>query len=158
MIKLYQTIHVTDDFKNGNCLQTAIACLFEIPINNVPHFVEYDNWVLELIKFIISSEKYDFNGVFYNKNVFKSEKAKMSLEDLPTSNGIDGYFVGVVYSPKWYNPEHEKKASHAVIIDNKYNIVHDVNYNNKDISSYPEADIIGFNGILNAYNIIPRNI
>ncbi len=44
-------------------------------------------------------------------------------------------------------------CTHAVIIDKNYNIVHDPNHNNEGLSSYPMAEELGYNGIINIYLI-----
>jgi hypothetical protein len=32
------------NFKVGNCLQAAVASLFELPLQRVPHFAAYEDW------------------------------------------------------------------------------------------------------------------
>lgn len=37
----------------GNCLQAAVASLLDLPIDDVPHFVETDDWEGSLIAFLL---------------------------------------------------------------------------------------------------------
>jgi hypothetical protein len=44
MIEVTQTIlHLETPGRYGNCLQAAVASLLELPIEDVPHFAQYDN-------------------------------------------------------------------------------------------------------------------
>lgn len=41
-----------DDFQRGNCLQAAIASVFELPLEDVPHFVGHEDWWGELERWL----------------------------------------------------------------------------------------------------------
>jgi hypothetical protein len=41
MIPVYQTIFGN---KNGNCVQACVASILELPLSDVPHFLEYNDW------------------------------------------------------------------------------------------------------------------
>ncbi len=69
--------------------------------------------------------------------------------------GVDGYFYASVYSPKYYNPNDNPPVTHAVIIDKNLNIIHDVNPENSNVITYPEADKLKYNGILDVFMINP---
>lgn len=45
MIPVTQTIlYQTDSVVLGNCLQAAVASIYELPIDAVPHFVQFEKW------------------------------------------------------------------------------------------------------------------
>lgn len=136
MKPVYQTII---GMEHGNCMQAAIASLFELPLEDVPNFRELDDPNHHLMQFGLD-KKYELVGTIYNTGVKTIDRLKD--DDIV---GINGYFYAVVYSPKFYD---EFKGKHAVIIDKNYNIVHDPNPDNKGITKYPEADKLGYNGIL----------
>lgn len=49
MIPVHQTITAASGADlPGNCLQAAVASIFELPLDAVPHFVTYPNWPLKL--------------------------------------------------------------------------------------------------------------
>lgn len=162
MIKVYQTIV---DRGHGNCMQAAIASLFDLPLEAVPNFKEFgSDWWREMMNFV-RSQGYEFDGTLYNYNQYRIINKR---EGLPTAKGlrsrfhkiksmegVNGYFYASVYSPKYYNPDDKPPATHAVIIDKNYNIVHDVNPNYANITGYPEGKKLGYNGILSIYMINP---
>lgn len=52
MIPTTQTILAGDPSGiPGNCLQAAVAALLEMPLGDVPHFVEHDDWLERLVAF-----------------------------------------------------------------------------------------------------------
>lgn len=149
MTPVFQTIV---DPGKGNCMQAAIASLFDLKLEEVPNFVEHKEWFPVLYKFI-ESQGAEFDGTLYNhgKDVlpeFRVEKIK----DLP---GINGYFYAAVYSPKYWNKDKEEchQITHAVIVDKDLNIVHDPNLEYDGLTKYPMADELGHNGILCVYMI-----
>ncbi len=38
--------------KNGDCLRAVICSMLEIPDDGIKNFVEYDNWIEELYRFV----------------------------------------------------------------------------------------------------------
>lgn len=56
MIRLHQTQFGKP---RGNCFATCLACILEIPLDDVPNFCEHDNWRDETDKWL---EPY---GLFY---------------------------------------------------------------------------------------------
>lgn len=49
MIPVIQTIFPTDkEPMRGNCYQACLASIFEMPLDQVPHFMEYKNWTEHL--------------------------------------------------------------------------------------------------------------
>lgn len=163
MIKIYQTII---DKGHGNCMQAAIASLFEVPLETVPHFLEHgENWFSIMYEFI-NKQGYDFDGTLYNYNRWRIINKR---EGVPTAKGlrnrfnkikkmegVKGYFYASVYSPKYYDPNEKSPTTHAVIIDKNFNIVHDVNPNNNNLICYPESKLLKYNGILDIYMINPK--
>jgi hypothetical protein len=64
-------------------------------------------------------------------------------------------FFASVLSPKYFNYTSGFTATHAVLIDKDYNIVHDPNPAYQEILNYPLANLLGYNGILDVYLINP---
>ncbi len=161
MIKVYQTIV---DKGHGNCMQAAIASLFELPLEQVPNFIELgDKWFSEMYNFC-KSQGYTINGTLYNYNRYRiinkktghtTAPFKTRFCNLKKMEGVRGYFYASVYSPKYYNPNENPATTHAVIIDKNLNIVHDVNPNYSENIVYPETKKLKYNGILDVYMINP---
>jgi hypothetical protein len=164
MNKVYQTIIGSNKSEvRGNCMQAAIASLFEMELNDVPNFIEYDsNWFDEMYKFL-QENGYEYNGTLYNYKKFQLESDEpldvdadewnKKLERIKDMDGIDGLFFASVLSPKYYVKEDLPHCTHAVIIDKNFNIVHDVNKGYVDIEKYPESDFLGYNGIIDVWLI-----
>ncbi len=168
MIKVYQTIV---DRGHGNCMQAAIASLFSKRLDEVPNFIEFkDGWFKPLYDFV-HSQGYSYQGYLHNKkhsilstpthqcyNVEKFHRpVLMTKKRLYREEGVNGYFYASVLSPKYfsYTPT-GFTASHAVIIDRDYNIVHDLNPGYKDILKYPLASLLDYNGIFNVMLLNPK--
>ncbi|MFC1418582.1 hypothetical protein [Streptacidiphilus cavernicola] len=50
MAEVTQTIlHGDPQGRQGNCLQAAVASLLDLPLDDVPHFVEADDWTACLV-------------------------------------------------------------------------------------------------------------
>ena len=146
MIKVFQTIV---DKGHGNCMQAAVASLFELPLEAVPHFLEYrDKWFETFYNFV-REQGYEFDGTLYNYNQWRiinkrlgRETAKglrTRLNKIKKMEGVGGYFYASVYSPKYYDTKDNPPTTHAVIIDKNLNIVHDVNPSNNGMIIYPET-------------------
>lgn len=144
---LYQT---TDK----NCMQTAVASLLDLEISKVPDFSKTEHPNYEEYKFLLK-RGYDIECTIYNTNVNKMEGDSTDYTDdfnvIKEMDGIDGYFYGVVMSPKFYNPKlpvyDQNQIHHAVIIDKHLNIVNPIREEYKNID-FPLSDKIGYNGIL----------
>ena len=164
MKKVFQTVV---DKNKGNCMQAAMASLFDKELDEVPNFIEQYNW-WEVMEKFVESEGYEFSDMLYNFKFtslihFKSdcfEKPRYvyeySVGELSTKNGeeykyngVNGLFYATVCSPK--NFDFNQHCYHAVIIDRFCNVIHDPNPEYKDILQYPFADLIGYNGIVNVY-------
>lgn len=149
MKKVYQTII---NKTKGNCMQAAFASLFELPIEKVPDFISMseDVWFKSMCNFI-KDQGYEFRGSLYNPNDLKN--GRNDFDRLKNYKGVNGYHFAAVYSPKYYKNKDKSPVTHAVIVDNDLNIVHDVNPNNKDLKEYPEKEKLKYNGILYVYII-----
>ena len=116
MTPVYQTII---DKGHGNCMQAAIASLFDEKLENVPNFIEMgDDWFYNLRKFY--KEKGYPHGCF--SPIKDIELTKKVLE---YDGGINGYWYASVPSINL-----GEGSTHAVIIDKEMNVVHDPNPNN----------------------------
>lgn len=159
MKEIYQTII---EKNHGNCMQAAFASLFNDELDNVPNFIELDNWFESMCEYA-KSKGYQYDGILYNlkwnklknpkHNVFNKEsrgKTSMSLSVLKNYEGVDGLFYAGVCSPKLFN--WNDPCYHAVIVDKDCNIVFDPNpiYKNK-INKYSFSDFIGYNGVIDVY-------
>lgn len=128
---------------NGDCIQAVFASLFEKELDEVPKFIELkEDWFQAILDFC-NDQGYSYNATLYNNNLSNPEFT--TLDEVKYSEGIDGLFYAGVRSPKFWK---EGGGTHAVIIDKDFNIVHDPNPLYKDIESYPDADILGYNGII----------
>lgn len=125
MKKVFQTII---DKGNGNCMQATVASLFELPLDEVPHFLELGDKGMSVYMQFFMDRGYDItfchrtvkSGLWELKNLAKFDK------------GIGGYRIASVPSQTY------EGVSHAVIVDNDLNIVHDPNPNQKCIGLDPE--------------------
>ena len=125
MEKVYQTIV---DKEHGNCMQAAVASLFDLELSEVPNFIEHgENWYNVFDDFI---RKYGYEPNYISGNVH--ELYKIARFD----NGVNGYFYGVVNSQTF------EGITHAVIVDRYLNVVHDPNPNQKALS-LSIYDVIG---------------
>ena len=159
MIKVYQTIV---DRGHGNCMQAAIASLLELPLEEVPHFLEHGCDWFEVFYNYLKEHGYNYKGMLHNYNQYRiinkrknvpTAKVRGNMGRVKKYEGVNGYFFASVYSPKYYDPNDSPSTTHAVIVDRNFNIVHDVNPTNKNLKEYPEAKKLKYNGLLNIYLI-----
>lgn len=53
MAEVTQTILLGDaSGRQGNCLQAAVASMLDLPLDEVPHFVEAEDWWTALVSFV----------------------------------------------------------------------------------------------------------
>ena len=98
----------------GNCLETCLASIFEIPIVDVPS-LRHTNWFPTL-----------FNWLNSNNHTFQGT---LTPPQIPTySIGINGYFIVAGNSPRGSHI----KGGHAVIFKNGI-MVHDPHPDNTGI-------------------------
>ncbi len=169
MKKVYQTIV---DPGKGNCMQAAIASLLNLDLEEVPDFKAMgDKWHTEMFNFL-RKKGYDMLGTLYNPRhqaadsydwyvEMSKEKGEPALlphnrfNELKDMEGVDGYFFATVFSPKYYDPMSVKQITHAVIIDQFFNIVNPVNEGYEGMKKFPLHDLIGYNGVINLFMIEP---
>lgn len=134
--------------QRGDCLRATIASLLELPLEEVPHFVEHDDYFGVLCDFM-SKHGYEYSNYAINPNRDMEQSVKETYEhfngELWEGGSVGGFYEATVYSPKLYTKE--KPVCHAVVIDKHFNIVHDPNPNYKGVK-YPEQDEIGYNGVI----------
>lgn len=167
MKKIYQTIIDKD---NGNCMQATIASLFNKELNDVPNFIEYGQLCYDKMEEYINSLCYTISGMLWNKNYnrlvdptyacFRKEKwytpSMLTYKNLKQYDGVNGYFMASVLSPKYFNFGSGFNNSHCVICDSKCNIVHDPNPENINIIKYPLSSLLNYGGIINI-TLIKKN-
>lgn len=165
MKKVFQTI---TDSGHGNCMQAAMASIFDMELEDVPNFIEFKNWFEPMKQFILE-RGYKYEGMLHNKQFsfltsptyecFHEKKwykpAIMTRKKLYKHEGINGLFYASVLSPRFFNYTSGFTATHAVIIDKDYNIVHDPNPAYQEILCYPLADLLKYNGIISLDIINP---
>lgn len=164
MKKVFQTVVGKG---HGNCMQAAVASLFDCELEEVPNFIEYkDGWFKPLYEFMIP-RGYDYEGMLHNKvhsmlmnptsECFMKTKwhkpHMITRGKLYKEQGINELFLASVFSPKLFT--WADNVTHAVIIDKDYNILHDPNPAYKGILQYPLAEILGYNGIIDVFLLNP---
>lgn len=102
----------------GDCARAVMASLFDLELTEVPDFYESDEPQFVQIRNFFESNGYDC----YCINPRPDEDFPLILR---RDEGVNGYFFASVNSRTYEN------ASHAVIIDEEMNIVHDPNPNLK---------------------------
>lgn len=142
MKPVYQTI---SNNINGNCLAAMVASLLEKSIEEVPNFVESDDWFAAMQAFMFRF------GYVYDQYLINGNRTELSDEDkakhewfqqkLPEYGSIDGFYDAVVFSKNFPG------AYHAVVYDRNFNIVHDPS-RIENTSKYPQTDEIRYNGII----------
>lgn len=115
---------MTVDQGRGDCMRAVVASLFDLELDQVPHFRLYDikenrgnsdrSWFNIFTNFI-SCLGYDFE--YYLRSYKKKE--------LEAKHSIDGYFYAAVHSKTFEN------TKHAVIINLDGIVVHDPSPNKK---------------------------
>ena len=146
-------------------MQAAVASLLELPLEDVPNFIEFRHDWFDVFWKFLKERGYTYDGCIYNYNQYRiinkrlgretAKNLKTSLYRVKKLEGVKGYFYASVYSPRYYNPKDNPPTTHAVIIDKNYNIVHDVNPMYLGLKEYPEAKKLRYNGILDIYMIRP---
>lgn len=136
-------IYQTED---DNCMQTGIASLFDLDITLVPNFIKYSDAWGKLIYYIYYLG-YNYDGCLYNYKCCNGNKD--DFKRLKDFEGVDGYFLATVHSPK------KDGVSHMIIIDKEYNIVNSIKEEYKSIK-FPQADKIGYHGIKQILLINPK--
>lgn len=96
----------------GDCLRAAIASMFELTVEQVPHFILFeDNYFYMMICFIW--------GLGYNLN-YADKKIKFTKKHL-----INGCIMASVNSKTY------KQVSHVVLVNSTGKVIHDPHPNQK---------------------------
>lgn len=82
--------------QKGNCFQAAVASIMDLPLDEVPNFIEYtdDEWFEKFINFV-NSKGYEYNWYYSGDG-----------EEHP------GYAIGSGISPR---TRKDKRITHAVV-------------------------------------------
>jgi len=138
-----QTIVLKDD---GDCMRACIASLFELSIEQVPHFLRFDCNICKrdvilnkqlagnkselgtinsfsMLWNFLRSLGWDYNGCGYPS--YKNESSGVVPNQLNFEDSVDGYFYASVPSRTFEN------KTHSVIINQIGVVVHDPNPNKK---------------------------
>ena len=124
-----------------DCLRASLASLFEIQYEDAPDFKRHCFWLLELEQF------FTCNGYSYQMLSANDEyrlaigEGVVGFEKVKSFSGVNGLFLACVHSVK------REGATHAVIIDKNFNIVHDPNIDYKG-EPKPLAKELGYNGVI----------
>lgn len=150
MTPVFQTIF---DNKRGNCLQAVMASLFDLPLDEVSHFIIQDDWIQSLKDFYLL-KGYDYDGRMWANSSWQALKNK-EYEKMNPSRWIDtstvcfieDYACAQVYSPKYYRGKNLNQGFHAVVVNRDLQIVHDP-VREYDGVEYPLTKILGSNGVV----------
>lgn len=108
MKPVYQTIFYDPaEPPRGNCFAACVASLLEIPLEDVPDFCAFKNWVPKFLRFL---RRRGYRRVAFL--TFCDEPFPVDL-----GAGIDGLFIAVAEVPGG--------VLHAVIVNAHGNVVHD---------------------------------
>lgn len=146
MKKIFQTVV---DQGIGNCMQAAVATLFQKELVEVPNFIIMEK---PMIYFFDYFEKMGYDICIIDNpdipdNPVFSKKRKSFLEILEYDGGINGLFYATVNSKTY---PIESGITHAVIIDKTGTVVHDPNPNGNCLGMSGK-DILRFVSIGNFY-------
>lgn len=76
------------------------------------------------------------------------------ITELPKYDGVNNLYIGIVLSPRYFRSYDDLElATHAVVINEFCNIIHDPNSDYIDIKEYPLAKVLSYNGITKVYII-----
>lgn len=137
MKKVFQTIV---DKGHGNCMQAAVASLFEMELEEVPNFKELgSDWFNAMYK-LYAEKGYDMCVISRHHNRDTDFLRKVAKFD----GGVDGFFYAKVLSQTF------EDVHHAVIVDSDLNIVHDPNPNQLAMKLTPD-DVLD---IMSAHDMV----
>lgn len=154
MTPVFQTIF---DQNQGNCMQACVASIFDLKLEDVPNFINYRDWKSEFCDFF-HRKGYGGYGQLENPNhknwhnfqekiIDNFRSIDMSDHALPEEYSINGYYLGVVYSPKFYKEGLWFQNMHQVICDKFCNVVHDPNPKYVGVK-YPLSFEFGDSGVI----------
>ena len=139
---------------NGNCMQAAIASLFDLSLEEVPDFGSFGNmWFRSYFNFL-KEIGYEYEGCCHNSKRLGYWGDRTLEDHIKECESVNGYYYAYVYSPGLFdrvqyicNPEY-KATTHAIIIDKELNVIHDPHPHYQGIVDYPLHERLGNHGIL----------
>jgi hypothetical protein len=104
MIPVIQTrLSTPDKPAYGNCFTACIASILELPIEQVPNFIDYGrDWFIPFLQFI-EDAGYTYDGTYYIKNRRTPEELERFHR---TFEGVDGYYIVGGGSPRGFSLGH----------------------------------------------------
>lgn len=129
MKKVYQTIV---DKGHGNCMQAAVASLFDLELEEVPNFIELEEGNGGVLQFMY---KRGFDACYINR--YRHESTEFLRKVAKFDGGVNGYLYATVPSQTFTD------VHHAVIVDLDLNIIHDPNPNQLAMKLTPD-DVTDF--------------
>ncbi len=80
-----------DNVQRGDCMRASVASVFELGLEDVPHFVEFDDWYGEWIRWL------EARGLsIYDARISVEEDDPAKLGSWPSA----GYWLATVKSPR----------------------------------------------------------
>lgn len=111
------------DKGRGDCMRAVVASLFELELDQVPHFILYGDDYFDHFWKWLWIIGYDYNGCGY-PHCRQDVSDKYNIPNKPLmEDSVNGYFYGCVPSRTF--PD----VTHAVVIDTNGVVVHDPNPN-----------------------------
>ncbi len=144
----------------GDCMRAALASLFDLELDQVPHFRLYDKSTSRVLHNKSRHGNCNGMGVFFgfleclgwqwNGSGYPDYKNKSDgavPDQLDLNDSVDGYFYAIVKSRTLEN------VSHAVVMDKNWIIVHDPNPNQlfKNVNAYETRELKSW-FLLSRYN------
>lgn len=137
---------------NGDCLQCAVASLFELKYETVPSFILSEMGEYDALAMFLWKMGWRYEGVFVNPNVWSEPQySEHTLDKISKIPDIHGLYLATVASPRHHRvdlPIREQKVLHAVLVNSKCEIVFDPNLRYLGLEKYPFSEQVGFNGVL----------
>jgi len=134
MIPVFQSIH---DKGKGDCLRACVASLLELEIEQVPHFIRYENWHAAFCYFLAGF------GIQFNGTGRLHKGRLPELEDTVT-----GLLIATVPSLNFDD------TNHVVLMDVEGYVVHDPS--NK--LTYENGRNLIHMGILRSWSLLQENV
>lgn len=132
MKKVFQTVV---DKGHGNCMQAAVASLFDLELDEVPNFIEHENGNGSVLQYMYRK---GYDACYINR--YRHDTTEFLQKIAHFDGGVNGYFYASVQSQTYDD------VYHAVVIDMDLNIVHDPNPNQLAMKLTPD-DVKNFIGM-----------
>lgn len=135
MKKITQTI---TEKGRGDCWRTAVACLLELELEAVPHFLLHGDYCFTVFVKFLEALNYDF------KSVGIKRRGKFLKENFPTKKNLIKRAIIAIVPSRTY-----KDVNHCVLINSKGKVIHDPSPDR----AYLGENIFESENILSWYNI-----